>query len=59
MELLTSSISPVGDWMEIYELSIQRWIETYYNRRRRNTANELNLPPLVKRARFADRPFAA
>lgn len=36
-----------------------RWIETYYNRRRRNTANELNLPPLVKRIRFADRPFAA
>lgn len=36
-----------------------RWIETYYNRRRRNTANELNLPPLVKRARFADRSFAA
>ena len=35
------------------------WIETYYNRRRRNTANELNLPPLVKRARFADRSFAA
>ena len=36
-----------------------RWIETYYNRRRRNTANELNLPPLVKRARFADHSFAA
>ena len=35
------------------------WIETYYNRRRRNTANELNLPPLVKRARFADHSFAA
>ena len=34
-------------------------IETYYNRRRRNTANELNLLLLVKRARFADRPFAA
>ena len=30
-----------------------RWIETYYNRRRRNTANEDSLPPLVKRARFA------
>ena len=28
-------------------------------RRRRNTANELNLPPLVKRARFADHSFAA
>ena len=38
---------------------IFRWIETYYNRRRRNTANELNLPPLVKRARFADHSFAA
>ena len=30
-----------------------RWIETYYNRRRRNTANEDNLPPLVKRVCFA------
>ena len=28
---------------------IFRWIETYYNRLRRNTANEDNLPPLVKR----------
>ena len=26
---------------------------------RRNTANELNLPPLVKRARFVDHSFAA
>ena len=32
---------------------IFRWIETYYNRRRRNTANEGNLTPLVKRARIA------
>ena len=29
-----------------------RWIETYYNRLRRNTANEDNLPPLVKRAQW-------
>jgi transposase InsO family protein len=28
------------------------WIETYYNHRRRNTANENNLPPLVKRGQF-------
>jgi len=27
------------------------WVETYYNRKRRNTANYGNLPPLVKRAR--------
>ena len=31
---------------------IFRWIETYYNRLRRNTANEDNLPPLVKRLRW-------
>ena len=29
-----------------------QWIETYYNRVRRNTANEGNLPPLVKRAKW-------
>lgn len=29
------------------------WIETYYNRLRRNTANEGNLPPLVKRMHWA------
>lgn len=29
-----------------------RWIETYYNRLRRNTANEEHLPPLVKRKRW-------
>lgn len=39
--------------------TVFRWIETYYNRRRRNTANDHNLPPLVKRARFAVRPLAA
>lgn len=38
---------------------IFRWIETYYNRRRRNTANEHNLPPLVKRARLAEHLLAA
>lgn len=31
---------------------IFRWIETYYNRLRRNTANETNLPPLMKRAQW-------
>lgn len=36
-----------------------RWIETYYNRRRRNTANEDHLPPLVKRARFVKHATAA
>ena len=39
--------------------TVFRRIETYYNRRRRNTANAHNLPPLVKRARFADRPVAS
>lgn len=39
--------------------AVFRWIETYYNRRRRNTANDHNLPPLVKRARFAVRSPAA
>ena len=34
---------------------IFRWIETYYNRLRRNTANEGNLPPLVKRMHWAKR----
>lgn len=28
------------------------WIETYYNRRRRHTANINNLPPLVRRSLF-------
>lgn len=31
---------------------IFRWIETYYNRLRRNTVNEDNLPPFVKRRRW-------
>ena len=31
---------------------IFRWIETYYNPLRRNTANEDHLPPLVKRRRW-------
>ena len=31
---------------------IFRWIETYYNRLRRNTANDDNLPPLVKREKW-------
>ena len=35
---------------------IFRWIEIYYNRLRRNTANEENLPPLRKRARWAQNP---
>ncbi len=39
--------------------TVFRWIETYYNPRRRNTANELNLPPLIKRARFAARSLAS
>ena len=34
---------------------IFRWIETYYNRLRRNTANEDNLPPLVKRLRWTQK----
>ncbi|HIY38005.1 MAG TPA: hypothetical protein H9835_02500, partial [Candidatus Agathobaculum merdigallinarum] len=44
---------------ELVRHLVFRWIETYYNRRRRNTANEDNLPPLVKRARFAKRFLAA
>ena len=44
---------------ELVRHLVFRWIETYYNRRRRNTANEDNLPPLVKRARFAKRSLAA
>jgi len=28
------------------------WIETYYNRERRHTANTGNLPPLCKREAF-------
>ena len=31
---------------------IFHWIETYYNRLRRNTANKDNLPPLIKRAQW-------
>ena len=31
------------------------WIETYYNRKRRYTSNEHNLPPLVKRKLFQQR----
>ena len=34
---------------------IFRWIETYYNRLRRNTANEDNLPPLIKRLRWTQK----
>ena len=30
------------------------WIETYYYRLRRNTANEAHLPPLVKRLRWIE-----
>lgn len=44
---------------ELVRHLVFRWIATYYNRRRRNTANEDNLPPLVKRARFAKRSLAA
>ena len=44
---------------ELVRHLVFRWIETYYNRRRRNTANEDNLPPLVKRARFSKRSLAA
>lgn len=33
---------------------IFRWIETYYNRLRRNTANEGNLPPLCKREQWLE-----
>lgn len=35
------------------------WIETYYNRLRRNAANEDNLPPLVKRFRWIKNPIRA
>lgn len=35
------------------------WIETYYNRLRRHTANEGNLPPLKKRALLAQSNAAA
>lgn len=33
---------------------IFEWIETYYNRKRRHTSNERNLPPLVKRKLFQE-----
>lgn len=35
------------------------WIESYYNRRRRHTSNDGNLPPLVKRERWRLQRFAA
>ena len=38
---------------------IFEWIEGYYNRRRRHTANAENLPPLVKRARWQQDQQAA
>ena len=38
---------------------IFEWIEVYYNRRRRHTANESKLPPLVKRERWNRRRKAA
>ena len=38
---------------------IFRWIETYYNRLRRNTANENNLPPLVKRRHWTEAQIPA
>lgn len=38
---------------------IFEWIETYYNRKRRHTSNEQNLPPLVKRKLFQEQIQAA
>lgn len=38
---------------------IFEWIEGYYNRKRRHTANEGNLPPLVKRELFCRMTKAA
>ena len=35
------------------------WIEGYYNKKRRNTANEGNLPPLVKRKAYHRNKLAA
>ena len=35
------------------------WIVGYYNLRRRHTANEWNLPPLVKRRRYSEQTMAA
>ena len=45
----------MDEWFENYakvKVMIFRWIETYYNPLRRNTANEDHLPPLVKRRRW-------
>ena len=38
---------------------IFEWIESYYNRMRRHTSNEHNLPPLVKRRRYLKEVRAA
>lgn len=38
---------------------IFEWIEAYYNRRRRHTSNEHNLPPLIKRKLFKQQIQAA
>lgn len=37
---------------EQVRLEVFAWIEGYYNRNRRHTTNEGNLPPLVKREIF-------
>lgn len=38
---------------------IFEWIESYYNRMRRHTSNEHNMPPLVKRQRYFSGVVAA